>query len=515
MVLISSLLYSKDSSPIDEIFTVAQINNNDLSGGHGHMGMDITGGGIQVSLDELSTCPSTNATSNQSATSNIQDSQNITGMYSGSDMKVNDRVFSINTDMQRPVLYLINTTSNEIITENLCQNPQYPNGSMPLHTLVTPKGDTAFLSTMSSEIAPATILALNIGDIDWQANKSNVTISNVIEIRNKNTTPSIPDISEHPINDTQPIVKNLWFPNNVQIHGPTLHPNEKFAYFTEWTNNTIRILNVNNGTLAAKDPIQFGNDTRWLHGVFFNPSGNKALSPHYFFEGDHVHLFDVNNETGELTNPVEIRLGNNTHYAAFPHHVTWINNTHAITSTQQLGPTSVTPNNTKIIGPSVWLIDIQKVASGDEANDSTSNTEVATMIIPFTNSTVRDGIYKPASDTAIIGTKLYVAEEDSMDKQINQQGQVSIWNITNVLEPQLIKRLSPGSNSPGPDLPNTFELGHTIYSTPDGKVVYVEDWHSGQLVKINTTNDEVVEVFNKNTSGFKMPHGGFITGKYR
>jgi hypothetical protein len=38
---------------------------------------------------------------------------------------------------------------------------------------------------------------------------------------------------------------------------------------------------------------------------------------------------------------------------------------------------------------------------------------------------------------------------------------------------------------------------------------------SGQLVKINTTSDEVVEIFNNNTSGFKMPHVGFITDKYR
>jgi hypothetical protein len=515
VMLTSSLLSSNDSSTIYEFITFAQNNNNSSSGSHGHMASDITGGGIQVSLDESSTCPSSSVSNNQSLISNTN-SQNTAGMASGSDLNTSNLTFSINTDMQRPVVYLINPVTDNITTVNLCQNSQYPSGSMPLHTLITPNGDTAFVSTMSSPTAPATILVLKIGNIDWETGNANVSISDVVKIRDPNTKPIIiPKIGNHSTNHTQPVNEALWFPNNVQIHGPTLHPSEKFAYFTEWTNNTIRILNVDNGTLAAKDPIQFGNDTRWLHGVFFNPAGSKALSPHYFFEGNHVHLFDVNNETGDLTNPVEIRLGNNTHYAAFPHHVTWINNTHAVTSTQQLGPTNVTSDSSKIIGPSVWLINTEDIEYGEDGNDTVTNTEAATMIIPFTNSTQKEGIYKPASDTAIIGNKLYVAEEDSMDAQIDKEGQVSIWNISNILDPQLIKRMSPGPNSPGPDLPENFELGHTIYSTPDNKTVYVEDWHSGQLVKIDTSIDEVVEVFNKNTSGFKMPHGGFITGKYR
>jgi hypothetical protein len=489
--------------------TFAQDGNTGMFASKPDPSDSITGGGHHISLDGSSTCSSTNVEGNQSKTQFAIESQNSTSLESDSHNNTS-KIFSINTDMQRPVLYLIHPTMDKIITVDLCQFDQYPIGSMPLHTLITPRGDTAFLSTMSSSTAPATILALKIGDIDWKNNHSDVSITNVIKIRDPDTKPVIPDIKNHTTNLTQPVIKALWFPNNVQIHGPTLHPNEKFAYFTEWTNNTIRVLDVNNGTLAPTDPIQFGNDTRWLHGVFFNPSGNKALSPHYFFEGNHLHLFDVDNATGELTNPVEIRLGNNTHYAVFPHHVTWINNTHAITSTQQLGPTSATSDNVKIIGPSVWLIDTEKVNNiGD--GDIVSNTgAAATMIIPFTNGTEKNGIYKPASDIAIVGTNLYVAEEDSMDKEINKQGYVSIWDITNILDPQLIKRLSPGQ-----DLPETFELGHTIYSTPDGKIVYVEDWHSGQLVKINATTYKVDKVFDSTTHDFKMPHGGFITGKYR
>lgn len=299
----------------------------------------------------------------------------------------------------------------------------------------------------------------------------------------------------------------MWFPNNIQIHGPSLHPTSKFAYFTEWTNNIIRVLDVSKGTLAESDPIQYGDKTQWLHGVFFNPSGDKALAPHYFFDGNHLVLFDVDKDTGQLSNPVEVVLGKESEYAAFPHFVTWVNDTSAITSTQQLGPTSLTPDNAKIIGPSVWLINTNKIGSNTE---NMTESAAATMIIAPTQSPDGNGIYKPASDTIIVNKKIYVVEEDSMDKEVNNDGYVSIWDISDITKPQLINRLSPGK-----ELPDDFQIGHTIYSTSDNKIVYVEDWHSGQLVKTDTATDNVTKVFNKENVGFEMPHGGFIRGKYR
>ena len=53
--------------------------------------------------------------------------------------------FSINTDMMRPVLYLIDPISDTIITVDLSTDPKYPTGSMPLHTVITPDGKKAFL----------------------------------------------------------------------------------------------------------------------------------------------------------------------------------------------------------------------------------------------------------------------------------------------------------------------------------------------------------------------------------
>jgi hypothetical protein len=354
---------------------------------------NITGGGINVPLNESLSSPST-PNNNQSVVPTNNTDQNTVetspNTTASANLSETNSSFSINTDMMRPVLYLIDPASDKIITVDLSQDPKYPNGSMPLHTLINPEGNKALLSTMSSDTAPATILALKIGKIDWESGKADVSISNVTRIAEPGTKPIITNIQNHTTNQTQPIIAKMWIPNNIQIHGPSLHPSGNFAYFTQWTNNMIRVIDLNNGSLATSDPIQIDNVTQWLHGVFFNPSGDKALSPHYFFEGNHLHLFDVNNETGELTNPVEITLGNDAAYAAFPHFVTWINNTHAITSTQQIGPTSFTPNNTKIIGPSVWLINTENaILNNDNSSEPQSS---ATMIIAPTNSTSGNGI---------------------------------------------------------------------------------------------------------------------------
>ena len=114
--------------------------------------------------------------------------------------------FSINTDMMRPVLYLIDPISDTIITVDLSTDPKYPTGSMPLHTVITPDGKKAFLSTMSSDTAPATILALDINNIDWQAGKADVDITNVIEIAEPNTIPPTPPVQNRTDDDTQPII---------------------------------------------------------------------------------------------------------------------------------------------------------------------------------------------------------------------------------------------------------------------------------------------------------------------
>ncbi|MGI0016501.1 MAG: hypothetical protein ACREBU_24025, partial [Nitrososphaera sp.] len=182
-------------------------------------------------------------------------------------------------------------------------------------------------------------------------------------------------------------------------------------------------------------------------------------------------------------------------YAAFSHFVVWLDNRYAITSTQQAGPTSLTPTGFKVVGPSVWLID----AAEGKAN----------MIIRPAKNPDEAGIYKPASDVIVVGKKLYVGEEDSMDAEIND-GYVSIWDITDRKAPKFIKRLKPGE-----ELPDDFKMAHELYPTRDGKYVYAQSWGSGHLVKIDTYNDKVVKAFAKQDAGWHMPHGNFVPGSLR
>jgi DNA-binding beta-propeller fold protein YncE len=278
-----------------------------------------------------------------------------------------------------------------------------------------------------------------------------------------------------------------------------MQPNRKFVYFTQWTDNKIRVIDVSTDNLAASDPIQHGTLTRQIHGVFFNPSGREALTTGYYFDINHVVLWKVDQRSGDLKMHKVIPLTvseKNKEYAAFSHFVVWLDDRYAITSTQQTGPTSLTPTGFTVVGPSVWLVDAEEGR--------------AKMIIGPAKSPDEPGIYKPASDVVVVGKKLYVGEEDSMDDQINADGYVSIWDLTDRNAPRFIKRLRPGK-----ELPDDFTLTHELYPTSDGKYVYAQSWHSGHLVKINTSTDQVVKVTSKREAGWHMPHGNFVPGSIR
>ncbi|MGH8645266.1 MAG: hypothetical protein ACREX4_12705 [Gammaproteobacteria bacterium] len=126
-------------------------------------------------------------------------------------------------------------------------------------------------------------------------------------------------------------------------------------------------------------------------------------------------LYKVDQQSGYLKPEKAIPLTVNEkkkEYTAFSHFVYWLDNRYAITSTQQIGNTSLTPIGFTVIGPSVWLIDAREGK--------------ATMIIGPAKSPEAAGIYKPASDVIVVRGKLYVGEEDSMDEKLDNNGYVSI-----------------------------------------------------------------------------------------
>ena len=399
----------------------------------------------------------------------------------------------IGTDMMRPVLYLMDIATDRMITVDLSKDPKWPGGA-PLHTVVTPDGTKTYLSVMSSEKDPLTILALRINKVDWKAGTADVRITNVMRVEEPGTSPSMPIPTE--TDPSQPVT-SLWKPSNQQLHGPTVHPSGRFVYFTQWTDNKIRVVDVSSDKVAASDPIQHGTFTRQMHGVFFNPTGTAALGTGYHFDINYVTLYSVDVQSGYLQLQKVIPLTvseKNKEYAAFSHFVVWLDDRYAITSTQQTGPTSLTPRGFKVVGPSVWLVD---AVEGK-----------ARMIIGPAKSPEEPGIYKPGSDIMVVRNKLYVAEEDSMDTEMNKS-YLSIWDLTNRTAPKFIKRLGSGTG-----LPDDFDLSHELYLTRDGKHIYLQSWHSAHLVKIDTSSDTVVKVWSKQ-DGFHMPHGNFIPGNLR
>jgi len=293
----------------------------------------------------------------------------------------------------------------------------------------------------------------------------------------------------------QPIVESMWVPGNHQLHGPTILPNGKYAYTTQWTDNKIRVIDTTTDKLAAVDPIQAGTFSRQVHGIFPNSQGTFGLGTGYYFDMDYLTTWNINPTTGslKLTGVIPLNVGDKS-YGALSHFVSWIDDRYAITGTQQLGPTSLTPTGFDVVGPAIFLVDTQ--------------TKTAKMIIgPDTPTT--EGIIQPSSDIAVVGDKLYVAEEDSMDEAIDEEGYLSIWDISNVDSPKLIKRMGPNNG-----LPNDFDIGHGLYVTPDERYVYIQDWASAYLVKLDAKSDQVLKTYDKD-DGFVMPHGGFVAGNLR
>jgi DNA-binding beta-propeller fold protein YncE len=400
----------------------------------------------------------------------------------------------INTDMGKPVLYLINTQTDNMITIELDKDSKWP-GGVPLHSIATLDGSKVYLTLMSSETDPLSIIAIKLSNINWNTNSATAKIINVMKIEEPGSKPSM--LVPEETDPRQPIVESLWVPGNHQLHGPTILPSGEYAYTTQWTDNKIRVINTATDKLAEVDPIQFGSLTRQIHGIFSNSLGDVGLGTGYYFDMDYITVYDINQANGDLRLagiiPLTVDEDKKT-YGALSHFISWIDDRYAITGTQQLGPTSLTPTGFDVVGPAIFLLD--------------AKTQTAKMIIG-PDSPTKPGIIQPSSDIAIVGNKLYVAEEDSMDEKIDEEGYLSIWDITNVDSPKLIKRLGPNNG-----LPSDFHIGHGLYTTPDGKYIYLQDWASAYLIKIDTSNDKVLKIFDK-SDGFIMPHGGYMAGNLR
>lgn len=371
--------------------------------------------------------------------------------------------------------------------------PGWP-ADLPLqHTMILSSGKQLYISTDNTETHPAYIIILKIKKLKWNQGKAKLKIIAKLEADISNTPAELPFVES--INGNQ-AVPNWLLAGATQIHGPTILPNSKFVYFTDWTSDKIRVINRKTKRFANVDPIQIPGYTEQTHGIMFNNSGSLGLGTGYFFDNSVIDLYKVNRKNGALEPVKKIMLGDDSRHAAFSHYVSWLDERYAVTATMQLDKTSLTPADTvEIIPPSVWLIDAWE--------------GTATKIISNVNSSSGAGVFRSASDIAVIGNKLYIAEEDTIDHSFGSDGYLSVFDISDRYNPVFLKRFKPGV-----ELPTGFAVAHTLSPTPDGRYIMMASWVSGYVIKIDTLTDTVVKVFGSN-DGLVMPHGLFAAGGIR
>jgi len=349
-----------------------------------------------------------------------------------------------------------------------------------------------YVTTDNTADSPAYLVTLRIKRINWKHLTARLEVEEIAAFDEPNTPAELPFVEA--VNSNQ-AVPGWLLAGGTQIHGPTKLPFSDYIYFTAWTNDQVRVWDSEEEEFADVDPIRIPGYTEQTHGVVFNRSGTLGLGSGYFFDNNVIDLYKVNRRTGKLRPVKKIKLGNDEAYAAFSHYAYWIDERFAVTATMQFDTTSLTPPSAEVVPPSAWLIDAWK--------------GTATLIVSATDHVGGEGIFRSASDLAVIGNKLYIAEEDTIDYDIGQDGYISVFDVSKRDQPEFLKRLKPGV-----ELPDGFTVAHSLTPTPDHRFLFVASWHSGYVLKIDTETDEVVKVFGPE-DGIVMPHGFFAAGNIR
>ena len=410
------------------------------------------------------------------------------------------QVFSVDFELDRTLygfvnmmereLGLINTETDDLVLVPLENIENYP-GGRPQHVLIAPDEQTVYVTTDASETDPANLIALEINDINWSNNTADLSVLDSLALEPVGTTSEYNVPTQ--VDPSQPI--GTWTqPAYTQAHGTTWLPGSSYGYTTQWTDNKIRGFDRSTNQFLPGDSFEFGETSNQTHGVTFNPSGTVGLGTGYYYDLDDIEVYSVDGN-GSLNLENSIELSSLEGNGAFTHYTVWADDRYAFTASMQFGPTSLTPEGQNIVGPSLWLLDTFE--------------GTAERVVGTANTADESGIFRSPSDIGIAGDKLYVAEEDSLDDSFGDDGYISVYDISDINEPEFIKRLKPGE-----ELPADFAIAHGLNVTPDEDSVYVASYASNYIVKIDTETDEVEKVFSS-LDGLNMPHGGFTAGRYR
>ena len=398
-------------------------------------------------------------------------------------------------------IYIFNYETDQLITVSQDDILGW-HGSLPLqHTAVSADGENIWVSTDATDHEPPRIIRLSVSRLDWEDETVRLSVRSKVEVGAAGEPATLPAISQAP-GSTQEIA--TWIQAAMtQVHGPTFLPFSDFMYWTEYPTDKIHL--IKNGKIRSEleSTVQIPDWTEQTHGIFFNSSGTLGLGTGYYYDNNIIDVYDTNRVTGELTPKAQIKLeidvDGEKFIAPFTHLVDWIDERYAYTVTMQHDATSATPTDVDgFVGPSVWLID---------AVDMT-----ATKVIDQAMAAAQGGIFRSGSDVAVVNNKLYIAEEDSVrqeDVGDARDGYISVFDITDRLNPVFLKRLEPGV-----DLPIGYNIAHTLVKTKDNRFVLVFSWHSGWVIKIDTYDDTVSHIWGPD-DGLVMPHGGYAAGQIR
>lgn len=392
-------------------------------------------------------------------------------------------------------LGLINTETDQLIQVDVASMPGWPGNGVvhKQHAWVTPDGKTIYMSIDAMAPSPAGIVVFDVNEIDWDSQTADVTINKTLVVGPPGEASDFPEVEQ--VRRKQPIAH--WTqPAITQIHGPSFRPGSPFSYATVWTDDRIVAFNYETNEFTSLGPtFSYGEFSRQTHGLAFNPSGNIALGTGYYYDQTSIDVYFF---LPGLAAPIPIysfELSKGRHYGAFTHYTVWLDNRYAYTATMQFAKTSLSGRRKKISPPAVWLLDMWTLR--------------AKRVIGTARSPNGRGIFRSPSDQVIANGKLYVAEEDTLDKSYGDDGFVSIFDLRKPYKPKFIKRLKPGDG-----LPEDFAIAHGLTVTPDQKSVFVASYISSYIAKIDTSTDTVTKVWGSE-DGLSMPHGGFVAGSNR
>lgn len=412
-------------------------------------------------------------------------------------------------DIADDELAFINVDTDDLIQVPYCDIDGWlycSSSGYTQHTAIDPLDPKIiYVSTVSNgDQVPASVVSVTYDKIDWDGG----TVSGLrvlgTAVYADPDEPSDFDYSIAQIEPSQPI-QSWASPARSQVHGPTFRPGKpNIVYWGTWTNDDVIAISTKpNGEIKNIAAESYGVLSEYVHGFFFNPSGDKAIGATYWFDNPFVSLFDFGRGGSVFpTAASEVFLDNGDGtYGSFTHYASWLDDRYAYVATMQLGSTSLS-GEYPVSGPGVYLVDAE---SG-----------TATRVASTSQNKNSEGVWNSGSDAVIANGKLYVSEEETLDGNFPQEGvgSVGVFDINDDRSLSWIKRIVFNS---GDGMPQGFKVGHgsQVVTGGDGKeYVFVASYASNHIIKIDTETDAVVKFWDE-SDGLNVPHGGFASGSYR